>query len=158
LPKGGATATWIGAGSCNHVALLNGSSSQSFWIKVKTDAQFVDIGFCLPGINLNISGPSDWMGYQSGMAWIYRASGAYQTAAPPPGQGIAYGAAYGMNDIVTATRLSDTQIEFVLNGVSQGVITLGSPGIPATVVGCADVCSLSGSYDTLSTVSGAIGS
>ncbi len=90
------------------------------------------------------------MGYSTGKAWIYRASGAYQTAAPPPGQGVAYGAPFGRGDFVTAIRHSSTQLEFLLNGASQGVITLPPPGVPAGVVGCADVCDLGdGSFSTL---------
>jgi hypothetical protein len=79
------------------------------------------------------------MGYAACKAWIYRASGNYQTAALPPAHNVPYGAAYGQGDIITAIRHSDTQIEFLLNGESQGVIELPRPG---NVVGCADVCNL----------------
>jgi hypothetical protein len=100
----------------------------------------MDIGFCSPDIDLNINGPADWMGYAAGKAWVYRRSGAYQTAAPPPGQGVPYGAAYGAGDFVSAARRSGTELEFFVNNASQGVITLPPPGIPDNVVGCAGVC------------------
>ena len=151
VSAGGANATWAGgAGSCNHVALLsNASAAPSFWLQDWSDAEFVDIGFCTPGINLNIAGPADWMGYAAGQAWIYRASGAYQTAAPPPGQGVPYGAAFGRGDFVTAVRHSGSQIEFLLNGASQGLVSLPPPGIPADVVGCVGVCDLDGAAAVL---------
>ena len=146
VPAGGASATWAGgASSCNHVALLSGASLPSFWLQDASDAEFVDVGFCTPDINLDIAGPADWMGYAAGKAWVYRASGAYRTAAPPPGQGVPYGAAFGRGDFVTAVRHSGSQIEFLLNGASQGNISLPPPGIPADVVGCAGVCYLGGS-------------
>ena len=100
----------------------------------------MDIGFCTPDIDLNIQGPTDWMGFAVGQAWVYRASGAYRTGAPPPGQGVPYGAAYGNGDTVTAIWRSTSQLEFLLNNVSQGVITLPPPGIPSSVVGCAGLC------------------
>jgi hypothetical protein len=53
---------------------------------------------------------------------------------------VPYGAAFGEGDVVTAIRRSGTQIEFLLNNASQGIITLPPPGIPANVVGCADAC------------------
>jgi len=140
VPAGGANASWAPEASCNHVALLDGASAPSYWLDVAIGAPFMDVGFCTPDINLNIVGPKDWMGFAAGKAWIYRASGEYQTAAPPPGQGVPYGAAFGEGDVVTAIRRSGTQIEFLLNNASQGIITLPPPGIPANVVGCADAC------------------
>lgn len=136
VPPGGANASW---GPCNYVALLDGASSQSFWLNIVNGAQFIDIGFCTPDVPLNIAGPSDWLGFKAGKAWIYRSSGAYHTAAPPPGQGVPYGAAFGEGDFVTAIRRSSTQIEFLVNNASQGMIALPG-GIPEGVVGCAALC------------------
>jgi len=145
LSSGGGNATWAAGGaSCNHVALLTPASAPAFWLRLAGSAQFVDIGFCTPDIALNFAGPGEWMGYAAGHAWLYRASGLYQTAAPPPGQGVPYGAPYGAGDIVTAIRRSSTQLEFLLNGASQGLVALPAPGIPAGVVGCAGECSLGG--------------
>ena len=123
------------------MALLSPASNPAFWLAVRSGAEFVDIGFCTPDIPLDFAGPGDWMGYAAGKAWLYRASGLYQTAAPPPGQGVPYGAAYGAGDTVSAILHSATQLEFLLNGASQGVVTLPAPGIPVGVVGCAGVCS-----------------
>ena len=89
------------------------------------------------------------MGYGEGKACIYRASGNYQTAALPPAHDVPYGAAYGQGDTITAIRHSDTQIEFLLNGESQGVIKLPPPGMPANVVGCVGVCNLGGGFSSL---------
>ena len=76
------------------------------------------------------------MGYGEGKACIYRASGNYQTAALPPAHDVPYGASYGQGDTITAIRHSDTQIEFLLNGESQGVIELPPPGMPE----CGGMC------------------
>jgi hypothetical protein len=127
------------------VALLSAASAPSFWLADRSGAQFVDIGFCAPDIPLDFAGPGDWMGFAAGKAWLYRASGQYRTAAAPPGQGVPYGAPFGAGDVVTAIRHSATQIEFLLNGASQGLVALPAPGIPAGVVGCAGVCNLGGS-------------
>ena len=152
LSSGGSNATWAaGSASCNHVALLTPDSTPTFWLRLAAGAQFVDIGFCTPDIPLSLAGPGEWMGYAAGKAWVYRASGLYQTAAPPPGQGVPYGAAYGAGDTVTAILHTSALIEFLLNGVSQGVVALPAPGIPAGTVGCAGVCSPgSGAAATLS--------
>jgi len=152
IPKNGANATWV-SNSCNHVALLNSASKPSSWIAIVSGAaSFIDIGFCTPDISLNINGPTDWMGYATGKAWVYRASGLYRTAAPPPEQGVPYGLPFGEGDVITMIRLSGSQIEFLLNNASQGIISLPD-GIPANVIGCAGICA-PGSAATLSTTLG----
>ena len=100
----------------------------------------VAVGWCSPTIAWqNISGGNDWIGWQAGQAWVYRSGGQYHTAAPPPGQGVAYGAGYASGDNITAIQHNTTTLEFLKNGISQGRIHLQVP-LPSGAVGCASMC------------------
>ena len=139
------TATWP-ASACNQVALMTAPGStppRSFWVQVAVApaSPFVDVGFCLPTIPTNITGPTHWMGWQPGQAWVYRASGLYKTASPPPDQGRPYGVPFGAGNNITAILHSATELEFLVDGVSQGAVMLPAPGVPASAVGCVGVCS-----------------
>ena len=92
----------------------------------------LDIGFCTPDINLNINAPTDWMDWATGQAWLYCASGLYQTASPPPGQGVPWGS-LRRRPCRHVHQAPANEIEFLLDGESQGMIALPPPGIP---LGC----------------------
>ena len=134
-------ATWS-PGGCDEVALLSTSGSDRFWLVAERRATWIDIGWCSPDVNVN---GTTWMGWQHGMAWVYRSSGLFKDAsgnhAPPPGsQGSKYGLPYGQpGDNVTAIRHNSSAVEFLLNGISQGVVTVAVP-IPEDAVGCAGGC------------------
>ena len=87
----------------------------------------------------NISGGEDWLGYQSGKAWVYRSGGQYRTAAPPPGQGVPYGAGYSSGDNITAIIHNATTLEFLKNSATQGLVHL-QVALPPDVIGCASMC------------------
>ena len=53
------------------------------------------------------------------------------------------GKPFGKGDNITSIRHSDTELEFVLNGKSQGIIKLEKP-IPSDAVGCASMCAHAG--------------
>ena len=139
VSAGGARASWA-AGACNRVALLDNSSVPAFALLLDTAVEYVDIGFCLPGAPLDVAGPLDWLGFRRGEAWLFRKSGMYRTSGEGRAEGVLYGRAYGRGDAVTALRRSGTAIEFLVNGETQGVITLPLPGIPDNVVGCVSMC------------------
>ena len=138
VSAGGARASWA-AGACNRVALLGNASAPAFSLLVDSPAEYVDIGFCLPGAPLDIAGPLDWLGFKRGAAWLFRKSGLYRTA-EEGGADVLYGRAYDRGDTVTALRRSGAEIEFFVNGEPQGAIALPPPGIPDSVVGCVSMC------------------
>ena len=53
------------------------------------------------------------------------------------------GKTFGKGDNITSIRHSDTELEFALNGKSQGIIKLEKP-IPSDAVGCASMCAHAG--------------
>lgn len=163
-----AVATWSTASVCDAVALvtsrpstaevsISGSPARTdsegtseFWVAIVDSTQFIDIGFCVA--SLDKSGHI-WAGHQSGQAFLYRSSGlfadSYVTASrhcgkgTTCGQGIAYGKPFGDQrgsfSNITARRLSSTQLEFLLNGVSQGKVNTTQP-LPTDLVGCVSAC------------------
>ena len=151
----GAQAKWQG---CNELALIRprvGSDDLSrFWVSFGDadsdipDSVWIDVGFCSPAIPLNLSGSSapDWMGDQVSAAgrplsWIYRASGLFRAAAAVHDPGKPYGKAFGGSSNVSAARHSATELEFAVDGVSQGRVTLAaSEALPPGAVGCVGVC------------------
>ena len=154
----GKTATWSDHGavgsSCNQVALLSPTGADGplrFWLSLPERPAFVDVGVCDPGIPLGLSGSdrTNWMGTQTNpktgapLAWIYRASGLFRVANASFATGVPYGKPMPSGDVhnVSVILHSPTQIEFELNGASQGVITL-APGqaIPVDAVGCVGMC------------------
>jgi hypothetical protein len=90
-------------------------------------------------------GPSPkWMGYQDvGAAFVFRgSSGAFKASSPwtgAPAPGINYGSKFGRGENVTAIRHGRQQLEFLVDGKSQGVINLTIP-MPDDVVGCVGIC------------------
>ena len=63
-----------------------------------------------------------------------------------PGQGMAYGSRFGGGQNITATRhvpqhQGKEQLEFAVNGVSQGLLTMPLD-LPDDVVGCVGVCNI----------------
>ena len=150
----GAQAKWQG---CNELALIRphaGSDDLSrFWVSFGDaadipDSVWIDVGFCSPAIPLNLSGSSapDWMGDQVSAAgrplsWIYRASGLFRAAAAVHDPGKRYGQPFGGSSNVSAVRHSATELEFAVDGVSQGRVTLAaSEALPPGAVGCVGVC------------------
>ena len=67
----------------------------------------------------------------------------FKVAANDGKQGVPYGVTFGRGDNITAMRHSTTELEFAVNGKSQGKITLKVP-LPANAVGCASMCARSG--------------
>lgn len=120
-------------------------------------SEFIDIGFCSAALDL--SGRT-WAGHQKGLAFLYRSGGlfadSFTTASlhkpacgkgTACGQGVPYGQHYagtgskGFN--VTALQHSATELEFRVDGVSQGIVRTKEP-MPADLVGCISVCPSSG--------------
>jgi hypothetical protein len=144
-------------GACNEVVLLRPSSTsgastgKNFWVDVSQlsgNSPYIDIGFCSPRIPLNLSGTgaANWMGDQatasgSPLSWIYRKSGLFRVASAVHAKGRPYGAKYGQGSNISAVWHSSTSMEFAVDGVSQGRITLNaSDAMPVDVVGCVGVC------------------
>ena len=123
-----------------------------YWVTIVDATRYIDVGFC--GASLDKSGRS-WAGHQKGQAFLYRSSGlfadSYVTASrscgkgTTCGQGVLYGHPFGDQpgsvnfSNITARRLSSTQLEFELNGVSQGIVNTTEP-LPADLVGCVSAC------------------
>ena len=147
LASDGSAATWDRRG-CNQLTLLSGPATASFWVELQGADQYVDVGLCDPSIDLNLTGPSpaDWMGDQVAatgrpLAWIYRRSGVVRVAAAQHAEGRAYGRPFGSGSNVSVVRHSATELEFGLDGVSQGRVHLSaSQALPADAVGCVGVC------------------
>ena len=147
IRNGASEAFWPASGSCNEVALLSPQAMQrsasgklSFWVEVGGPVRWADVGFCSPSIKLaNYSNGADWVGWQAGQAWIYRNSGLYKTASPQRDQGRKFGRKWDAGDNVTAIQHDPKTLEFLVNGLTQGLIHLDTP-LPADAVGCTDVC------------------
>lgn len=151
-------ATWQSRSVCNEVALIQPNTTSSslsrFWVAFAQTAeveqpQYLDVGFCSRAIPLNLSGssPPDWMGDQVSaagkpLAWVYRShQGLFRAANQVHGVGSKYGASFGPGNNVTVTRHSSTEIEFAVDGVSQGPIVLPpEQALPSDAVGCIGVC------------------
>ena len=167
----GKEALWPTQASCNQVALLttsdteaktsvdssSSSSSSSFWVLLPAgNAPWIDLGWCSPTISLNLSGSkaADWVGDQidpathAPLSWVYRSSGMFHVAQLPHTVGHQYGASFFLKGSsasssanVTAVRHSQTSLEFILDGKSQGNITLNeTDALPDDVVGCISMC------------------
>jgi hypothetical protein len=160
--NGSAVAAWS-PGACDSVALVEAARTsaattgmrplRSFWVAVVDASEFMDIGFC--SAKVDMSGAT-WAGHQLGQAFLYRSSGlfadSFVAGQPPCGkgtacsQGVAYGKPFAMGgnasasfSNVTAMQLSDTELEFFLDGVSQGSVSTKMP-MPSDLVGCASAC------------------
>ena len=158
--RAGSIAIWGGAAvgskspgtACNQVALLT-NSSRSFWMVLGQRANpWTDLGWC--SSSLDTSGKSwagpkpSWIGYQGkGAAWLYRSTGLFKaSSAPDHDQGIAYGKAFGSGNNVTAIRHAPIAnggpwaLEFLVDGKSQGKVTLKSGDMAGDMVGCVAAC------------------
>ena len=141
--------------ACDSVALMtpfvstsNTMMSSSFWVSVAATAgQFFDIGLCSPTIATD---GTVWAAHQEGKAFLYRGgSGNFADSfvtAPPPcgkgtacGQGVHFGKALHAGSNLTVIKRSPTQIEFLIDGKSQGTAVTTKP-MPADVVGCVSSC------------------
>jgi hypothetical protein len=165
--KGGATAVWggqpIGGRStgvaCNEVALLTAASNRSFWLELgPRAAPWTDIGWCAASLDATGAswvGPAPpWIGFQAkGKAWVYRSTGLFKASSSSSwhDQGVPFGAAFGGGANVTAVRHpprpeSDSngagawRLEFLVDGRSQGNVSVGSDEMPADIVGCVAAC------------------
>ena len=140
-------------GGCDQVALIVHSSGRgvshdasaltprSFWVIVAGDVPWVDVGWCPPA--LDTSG-SMWLGYQG--AYAYRGGGGAGNfiggvhGNSSGTQGRPYGSDYGAGANVTAMVHADgVTLEFLLDGTSQGRVTLNS-SVPRDWVGCVGAC------------------
>jgi len=141
-------ATWprgMGHPGCDSVALVNADAaldalSTSTWYHVvANEGHFIDVGWCLPSID--VSG-STWMGWQPGKCWVYRGlNGAFKIANGTQDQGAAYGPTFGLGANVTAIMHSPVSVEFLLDGRSLGVVGLPADhAIPPEAVPCAGGC------------------
>ena len=152
----GRQAAWEGGmSSCNQVALMDSHSSSRFSLQLGEGNRpsFLDIGFCDPRIPLNLSGSAaaDWMGDQADpttgrpYAWIYRQDGGFRAANALHARGVDYGHAItASNRNVTVVRHSSRQLEFLLDGVTQGLIDLSAAqALPPDAVGCVGMCDTS---------------
>ena len=149
----GTVAVWDRSGtSCDAVALVT-PAADSFWVSVVAghgSPFFLDIGLCSPSIAAD---GSPWAGHQKGKAFLYRADGQFADSwvtAPPPcgkgtacGQGVRYGKPIRVGANVTVVKRSATQLEFLLDGESQGLANTSQP-MPADVVGCVSSCATGG--------------
>jgi hypothetical protein len=141
--------------------LLSLSSSQqqqqSYWVRLGTVGEWQDIGWCSRSVDATGAtwvGPNPkYLGFQgTNKAWLYRnnlgqKTGLYKASSAPSdeSQGIPYGASYTSGANVTAIRALPSaghpfgHLEFLVDGVSQGVVTLDE-AMPDDVVGCVATC------------------
>ena len=154
LSKDAAWAEWSraapGKPGCDAVALMASPAGASFWVRLaktgRADAQaatvFADVGWCAPDIELS---GATWMGWQKGKAWVFRAlNGLFKAADGQKDQGRCIKppcTPFGAGANVTAIRHSPVELEFLLDGVSTGLVTLSADeALPADAVPCAGGC------------------
>ena len=146
----GKLASWSGAGAkcvaatgtCQAALLTN-----PYWVVRGPEAYGgdADVGLCESTVDV---ASGEWIGWQTGKSWLYRAGGRFKgddggnsTVCPFEQCGKPYGKPFGVNANITTIVHSRNVIEFLLDGESQGRITLSSP-LPATgLVGCVASCS-----------------
>ena len=115
----------------------------SFWV-IRGPAAYggdADVGLCASDADTSGS----WIGWQR--SWLYRAGGHFKGAVEGNATnhcafescGRPYGKSFGVNANVTTIVHSSTLIEFLLDGKSQGKISLAAP-LPHGVVGCVASC------------------
>eukprot|EP01052_Picozoa_sp_SAG31_P019270 SAG31_NODE_1398_length_8501_cov_5.407046_10_plen_110_part_00 len=75
------------------------------------------------------------------MAWIYRARGLFRVANKTHSPGIQYGGVFGAGSNISVVRHSPVQLEFSVDGVSQGLVHLATQdAVPKNAVGCVGMC------------------
>eukprot|EP00912_Choanoflagellata_sp_UC4_P002359 UC4_evm4s1483 len=125
---------------CDTVTLMH-NASYSYWVEIKSQSEvkYLDIGFCDPHVDLS---GKEWLGWQENKAWVYRANGLFKDANGGKSindQGTKYGSNFGSGSNVTVLRHSDSEIEFLLDNISQGRINLSVP-LPQEALGCISSC------------------